>query len=306
MIGAHSKYCTIYAMPDVRGFLPALYKEWKRDDVLHHAAAISYYAVFTLPATLLITLSIASTFLDEQRVKLEFFEAVRLYIGDRTTQLLEQTITQIQSSGSASTWATAIGSIVLILVAGNIIRELRRTLDTILGNVQSKTSFVLWLWNYLLSYLLLIATGLVLAASIFSGAILKTLQTEFAELSGFSFDTLNFIHSTVSYGSVTILFFLLYLLLPARRYPPLIVLLGSIIASALLVIGTVIASFYIAKANLGHAYGLAANVLILLFWIYFSSAVFLSGAELIDVVSKSEGITPQKRFSHLKHIARRK
>lgn len=305
MIGYPQECCTIDAMPNVRGFLSELYNEWRRDDVLHHAAALSYYAVFTLPATLLITLSIASTFLDEQRVKLEFFEAVRLYIGDKTTQLLEQTITQIQSSGSASTWATVIGSILLILVAGNIIRELRSSLDKILGNTQSKTSFILWLWNYLLSYLLLIGTGLVLAVSILSGAILKTLQTKFAELSGFSFDTLNLIHSTVSYGSVAVLFFFLYLLLPARRYPPLIVLLGSIIASAILVIGTVIASFYIAKANLGHAYGLAANVLILLFWIYFSATVFLSGAELIDAVSKAEGIKPQKRFRTLKHILQR-
>jgi len=270
--------------------------------VLRHAAAISYYTVFSLPATLMIVLTIASRVLGETVVKNEFFDTTRLYLDDRTTRLLEDALQQIHTSNQTSGWIAFIGTIVLIIVAGGIIRELRIALNSILGNANTKQTFGMWLGNYITSLLLLIVTGIILIASITSGTVLSLIHTELTHMMGISLNALSLIHSSVTYVTITILFFLLYLFLPARRYPPLIVLLCSVIASAILVIGTVIASFYIAQVDPGQAYGIAANVLILLFWLYFSANAFLFGAELIDTVSRTEGVSPRKRRSVIKGI----
>lgn len=282
-------------MSTIRAFPAAIYKEWKKDEVMRHAAAIAYYTVFSLPAMLLVVFSIASFLLGESVVTGELFGRMRFYIGDRPTELLQGIVRNVNQDAEQTWWAAIIGSVILLIIGSGVIKELRVSLNRIFNISHAKAKFSQTILNRIASVLLLILAAFVLIASIISGLIVSLLNQRVEEFIAIPLNTLSLVNNSVTYITVTILFFLLYLFLPAKKYPPLIILLSSVIASALLVSGTVLASYYITRANVGEAYGVAANVLVLLFWIYFAANIFLIGAEIIDVTSRLEGFTPQKR-----------
>lgn len=274
-----------------------------RDNTMRHAAAIAYYAVFSLPAILLIVLSVAGMTLGETAVNDELFGTMRMYLGERTTELLEATLRNIRENRGDGGWAAYAGGAVLILVATGVMRELQSSINQIMATPRRSRPIYRQVVSYLLFLLLLIATAAVLIASIVSGTLIGVLGQRVEAFLSLPVSLIGMAHQAVTYLAVTVMIFLLYLALPSRRFPPLIVLLSSVIVSSLLLIGTVAASYYVSHTGLGKAYGVAASVLILLFWIYFGANVFLIGAELIEVtdrLQKSSGTMA----SRLKRILR--
>lgn len=260
-----------------------LYTEWKLDETSRHAAAIAYYTVFSLPAFILTVMSIAGKTLDKETVNHEVFTTMRQYIGDRTVVLLEETLHNVQSMNSGMSIAGIIGFLVLILAATGIIRELQSSMNRIIGITQARHTLQSRIWTYVLSLILLVVTAAILVASIVSGTFIGIMSQKAAHILYVPIDVLTLTHNIVTYSTLTILIFLSYLFLPAKKFPVLITFLSAVIASSLLVIGTVAASYYISHTSLGKAYGVASNVLILLFWIYFAANVFLFGAEIMEV-----------------------
>lgn len=266
-----------------RRFASELWKEWKKDGTPRHAAAIAYYTVFSLPAIMLIILSVASAMLGETAVSDELFGTLRTYLGDRTADLLETTLENIRDNRGGETWAAYAGVLFLIVAATGVMRELQTSLNNTIGAVPKKLSLRRRAFGYLVYLVLLLTTAAVLIAAIVSGTLLGLLSQRAEALFSVPVEVLALINNGVTYAAVTLMIFFLYLFLPARKFHPAIALLCSVIVSSILVIGTVAASYYISRTGLGRAYGVAANVLILLFWIYFGANVFLFGAQLMEV-----------------------
>lgn len=297
--------CKIGLMNIARAFGSELWKEWINDGAPRHAAAIAYYTVFSLPALLLIVLSIASMMLGESTVSTELFGTMRMYIGDRTTDLLERTLQNIRDNRMDGSWTAYVGAILLIAAASGIMRELQVALNKIIGTQLATKSVARHVISYLWYLIVLLTTALVLIAAIISGTIIGLLGQRVEAFLSIPVEVLGLINNGVTYAAVTLMIFILYTFLPAKRFSPVIVFLCSIIVSSLLVIGTVAASYYISRTGLGKAYGVAANVLILLFWIYFGANVFLFGAEMMEVADRLQN-APSKPQSRLARLLRRK
>lgn len=275
-------------MQRITHFLGTLYTEWKKDDVLRHSATIAYYTVFSLPALLMIILSVAGSVIGTQAVRDEVFGTVETYIGSDITELLQITVENMQRE-PASLGAAVIGVILLIFGAAGVIRELRVSLNKILGHGKpKKATLFLRLWNFLLSLILLILTAFLIITSIFASTLLTIIQTRVTEFLGIPIDRLELTNLVVTFVALTAIFFLLYVSLPSIKYPLKIILPYSAAASAMFLLGTSILSFYIGYARPGHVYGIAASMLVLLLWIYFAAVVLLVGAELIEITDRKK------------------
>lgn len=90
-----------------------------------------------------------------------------------------------------------------------------------------------------------------------------------------------------SLGSVFLIFsllFLLYYLIPSERIPKRVAALSSFLATTLWVIAVQLFGFYITNFHtLGKIYGTYILMIVLAFWIYYSSAIFIVGAEVGDL-----------------------
>lgn len=290
-------------MQIARTFAAEVWKEWNRDDTMRHAAAIAYYTVFALPAILLIVLSIASVTMDQATVSDELFGTISRYLGHRTAELLRTTLNNIDANRETGGWAGYVGAGLLLFAATGVMRELRAAINRIIGLKRRTRTLVQRALDYLLFFILLVITALVLIASIITGTLIGVLSQQVEAFLSVPVGVISVVHNSVTYAAITLMIFFLYFFLPSKRFPALIVLLCSIIVSSLLVIGTVAASYYVSRTGVGQAYGVAANVLILMFWIYFGTTVFLFGAELMEVTERLL-TTPPKRFPLIRRILR--
>lgn len=90
-----------------------------------------------------------------------------------------------------------------------------------------------------------------------------------------------------SLGSVFIFFsflFLLYYFVPSKRIPKRVAVVSSFVATALWEIAIQFFGYYISNFNtLGRIYGTYILMVVVAFWIYYSSAIFIVGAEVGDL-----------------------
>jgi len=137
-----------------------------------------------------------------------------------------------------------------------------------------------------ISFALVLALGFVLMVSLVLSTTIHALQS-FAErylaLPSAAFETVN---ALVTYVLVTILFALLYRILPDVQIPWNDVWLGAIVTALMLSLGKWAIGFYLGRSELATAYGTAASVMVLLFWVYFASLLVLLGAVFTRVQSK--------------------
>ncbi|MEZ4947866.1 MAG: YhjD/YihY/BrkB family envelope integrity protein [Saprospiraceae bacterium] len=68
------------------------FSRFSDSDALTHAAALSYYTLFSLPPLLLITINIAGLFYDQSVVDKIIFENIAQFIGPESALELSKTV----------------------------------------------------------------------------------------------------------------------------------------------------------------------------------------------------------------------
>ncbi len=273
-------------MGKTKRYFKRLWSEWQKDEVTRHAATLSYFMVFSLPAFMLVIVSIAGIFIDETEVRTQFFSQIRTVTGDSLATFLASSIENVHESGT-SVVMNIVGVLFLLFAAIGIFKELETSLNTILNvKKETKITFLGFIRGYAISFVLLVAASTLLVASLAVGSVLLVLQTRITELSSTEIVRLSTLNQLVSYVTLGGLFFILYRYLPSKKFPLKAVLIGTAVATTLFIVGTFLLTFYMAQADVGHAYGVASSVLVLLLWIFYSTNVFLLGAEVIDAYDR--------------------
>lgn len=64
---------------------------------------------------------------------------------------------------------------------------------------------------------------------------------------------------------------------------------GAAITALLMTLGKTLIGLYVGRSGVASAYGAAASVIALLLWVYYSSLIFLFGAELAATYAQRYG-----------------
>ena len=119
---------------------------------------------------------------------------------------------------------------------------------------------------------------------------------------------LHIINFLVSFAVVTLLFAMIYKLLPDKPIRWGDVWIGAGITSLLFTIGKFFIGLYLGKSDVGVAYGAAGSLVVILIWVYYASQIFLFGAEFTAVYAESRGTqlaSDATRSRTRGHISRR-
>ena len=100
------------------------------------------------------------------------------------------------------------------------------------------------------------------------------------------FRSLNFV---IAFGVSTVLFALIFKLVPDTAVQWRDVWMGSAVTSVLFSLGKVGIGLYLGHSALASAYGGAASLVIFLIWIYYSAQILFLGAEFTQVYARSYG-----------------
>ena len=254
------------------GRLAGAAREALKPDSAITAAAIAYFALFSLFPLTLLSISIASfnlgSLMDKQLIvqKLEF-------IAPALGQLLGQNIDEIIRARGPVTSVALVG---LIWSASTIFYTLTQTLNEIWGNKRSRP---VWKRRGLAILFVLIFVGPALFLASFAGSMIANIRTGLPDQivpigGGISF--------VVAILLDIALYLALYIMLPHGASSWREILPGAIGAGLLWELAKkaflFFVSTYISVSNL--VYGSVAAIIAFLAWAYLSGLIFLFGAFL--------------------------
>ena len=236
------------------------------------AAAISYFTLFSLFPLTLLSVAIASLWLDPLLAESEIIRQLE-FVAPAVGELLGDNIERIVlSRGPVTTFAL----LVLLWSSSNIFNVLTRTMDKIWEVVASRSP---WRHRGLAILTALTISALLLAASFAEGTLLtianSLLPEEWQIMRPY---TVGFWWALAS----TALFAILYYFLPHVKLAWRSVLPGAIVAGLLWELAKraflYFLATYVTRSNL--VYGSVGAITAFLTWTYVSSIIFLFGAYL--------------------------
>jgi membrane protein len=264
---------------------------WIDDKAFRMSAALAYYSVFSLAPLLLIAIGIAGLAFGEQAARGEVLDQVRDTVGDQTAAAIEQLLANA-GHGGGGTLATTIGIVVLLFGASGVFVELQDALNTI-WKVMPRPGRAVWvvIRERLLSFSVILVGGFLLLVSLVVSAGLEAagsfLQSKVALPGGVGlWQVLNF---ALSFGLITLLFALIYKVLPDAEIAWRDVWTGALATALLFTVGKYAVGLYLGHSTLTSAFGAAGSVILVLSWVYYSSLTLLFGAEFTRVHAKHNG-----------------
>ena len=107
---------------------------------------------------------------------------------------------------------------------------------------------------------------------------------------------LQVINFALSFVVLTVLFAAIFKYLPDVKVAWSDVAVGSVVTAILFVLGKFLIGLYLGSKNMDSTYGAAGSLALILTWIYYSSIIFLLGAEFTQAWAKlrGSGIEPSK------------
>lgn len=264
--------------------------EWQADKIPLLAAALAYYTVFSLAPLLVIAIAIAGAVFGQEAAQNQIVAQFQGLIGKQGAQAIQTVINNAQQPESGGTVATIISIATLLFGASIVFGQLQMALNTI-WEVEPKPGLNIksFLQSRLLSFAMVLVIGFLLLVSLFFSAALTGIENFF----GTAFPNLlvigRLLNLVLSLGGVTLLFALIYRVLPDVRVSWRYLWIGAGVTSILFTIGKSLIGFYLGNSGVSSSYGAAGSIVVLLVWIYYSAQILLLGAEFTQVYAKRQG-----------------
>lgn len=272
------------------GLLKAAFTGCVDDKVVKLSGALAYFTVFSIGPMLLVIIFFADIFYGRAAIEGTVFSQIKDLVGNSAAVQIQETIKSASLSGKGA--VTGIfGVITLIIGATTVFAEIQDSINTIWGlKPKPKKEWLKMLLNRVLSFSIVVSLGFLLLVSlIITGlveALSKHLIKAFPDLAVFIIYVLNLL---ITFGVVTLLFAIIFKVLPDAKIRWRDVITGSMVTAVLFMIGKFVITFYIGRSNVSTAYGTAGSLVIILLWIYYSSLILYFGAEFTKAYATTYG-----------------
>ncbi|HSE36465.1 MAG TPA: YhjD/YihY/BrkB family envelope integrity protein, partial [Blastocatellia bacterium] len=131
--------------------------------------------------------------------------------------------------------------------------------------------------------------GFLLLVSLVLSAALSALGKYLGGLLPLPSLILQIINFVVSFGVITLLFALMFKVLPDVEISWRDVWIGAAITAGMFAVGKLLIGLYLGRSAVGTAYGAAGSLIVILIWIYYSAQILFFGAELTQVYTNRYG-----------------
>jgi membrane protein len=189
-----------------------------------------------------------------------------------------------------------VGIATLVFSATTVFISLQTSLNKIWGiKPKPERGIVKYLLDRLLSLAMVISIGFLLLVSLVFDAVLVVFQNSLTKvLAGWALYLVTALNIVVSLGLITVIFAILFKVLPDAKIKWKDVWVGAIVTTVFFALGKYLIGFYLGNSSVNSAYGAAGSLVIILIWVYYSTVIFLFGAELTSVYAEKLGsdITP--------------
>jgi membrane protein len=203
-------------------------------------------------------------------------------------------------------WATIIGFVTLIIGATGVFGEIQDSINTIWRlKAKPKKGFIRLVVNRLLSFSLIISVGFIMLVSLALNSLMDLLNERlFSYFPGVEMVIVYIANIIITFIIITLLFGIIFKVLPDAKIQWKHVLVGATATAALFMLGKLGIGFYLGASKISSTYGAAGSIVIMLLWVYYSSAILYFGAEFTRTYVEKKGceIIPNDYAIWVKHI----
>ncbi|HLP17176.1 MAG TPA: YihY/virulence factor BrkB family protein [Bacteroidota bacterium] len=260
------------------------------DNVPKLGASLSYYTVFSLAPLLIIIIAVAGFIFGTDAAQGRIYDEIESLVGKDSALLIQTAIKKSADTG-AGILATVISFVTLIIGSVTVFIELQDSLN-IIWKVKAKPAegaIKSFLRTRFISFTLIISIGFLLLVSLVISAGLTALGNFFSAYVPVPVFVLQVLNNLLSLAVISVLFGMIFRILPDVELSWKDVRVGSIVTALLFVVGKYLIGLYIGGSTLGSTYGAAGSLAILLVWVFYSSQILFFGAEFTFVYAEKLG-----------------
>lgn len=263
---------------------------WNAADPFRQSAVIAYYAIFSIPALLVIIIACAGLAFGKEAVQGEVFNQVNAAMGEETAKQVEQIVLKA-SERESSVIATIISIVTMIVGATGVFAQLQVSLNQIWEvKVTAKKMWLKSIKDRLFSFGLILSIGFLLLVSLMLTAGLSAfsdwIKAYLPDFVLYLFFVLNFV---LSLAVISVLFALMFKILPDATIRWKDVWIGAIATALLFILGKFGLGVYFGKSDPGSAYGAAGSIVLIMLWVSYSCMIVFFGAEFTKQFALEHG-----------------
>ncbi|EEI89514.1 YihY/virulence factor BrkB family protein [Sphingobacterium spiritivorum] len=285
---------------DFGGLMMNVINGFLDDKCMKMSASLAYYTVFSIGPLIIIIIWCIGFFYGTQLdgptgARDEVFKEFSELFGKDVAVQVQSTIQKI-SFENRSNIGIIVGIVTLIITSTTIFVDIQDSINTIWKvKAKAKKGWLKLIINRLISFSMVLGLGFLLIASLMINGIIVALTNYFGQyFENISLPMLDWINTGITFMVITALFGFIFSFLPDAKVRFRDILGGAIFTALLFMFGRYAISLYITQSATASAYGAAGSIIVLLGWVYYSSAILYFGAEFTKEIAirYGKGIRP--------------
>src|SRR5437868_1811944 len=263
---------------------------WIDDYAPSMGAAISYYTIFSMTPLLIIVIAIAGRVFGHDAAQGQVVAQIGNLVGQEGATTVEGLL-RSASQPERGLIAGSISVVVLLIGATSVFAELQSSLDRIWHVPEREKPSGVWavLQARLLSFGLILGLAFLLIVSLIVSAGLAAFDGWFGGVLPAWQIALQGINELISIGILTLLFAMIFKLMPTADIAWRDVWIGAFVTAILFEIGKLLIGLYLGKSGVSEPFAAAGSLVVLIAWVYYAAQIFLLGAEFTKAYADSHG-----------------
>jgi membrane protein len=286
---------SVMKQKSLRQFAKDVFTQWMGDEPFLLASSLSYYTLFSLAPLLVIAIAVAGFVFGREAAQNQIVETIGRMIGRESAEAIQGMIENASNKPKTGMISTVIGAVTLMIGAGGVVGQLQTSLNKI-WEVEPKSGQGIWVFirQRFISFAMVLAVGFVLLVSLVITALLTGFSRYIGSLIGGAALVGHLLDIIVSFGFVTLLFAMIYKFVPDVQIQWKDVWIGAALTSILFTVGKYLIGLYLGSSGVSSAYGAAGSIVTVLLWVFYSSLIFLLGAEFTQgyATTYGSGVAP--------------
>lgn len=278
-----------FILNEIKEVVTETFTAWIDDNMMLHAAGLAFYTIFSLAPLLILVIAIAGFIFGEQATTGQLSLYMQDILGPELAATIENFVSSVSQRGSGVA-ATVIGTGVLVFAATTVITQLKDSLNTIWGIETPKSKGIAFFFiNRMLGIALILIFSLILASTILVNYAVSIIGPYFSEIMPESLEVWSWMHQFFFLLITTILFGIIYKVLPDIKVKWADVLVGAFVTALLFMFGHYLVGIYLSNAATMSTFGAAGSFVIFLIWVYYNMMIIFLGAEFTQIYTNRYG-----------------
>ena len=271
-------------------------RNWSSDNVFKHAAAVSFYTLFSMAPVVIIAVSVAGAIFGDAAAQGRLGQELVGIVGEEAAVVVEKAVEDSRQEKRG--WLpTVIGAVTLLLGATAVFAQLQESLNSIwcVEAKPTRSGIAILVIRRLMSLALVLTVGFLLLVSL----VLSTALTALTQFAEHRIDipplALRLVDVVINLGVITVLFAMIFKVLPDVVLRWRDVWKGAFLTALLFSGGRFLISFYLGRSTVTSTYGAAGSLVVVLMWVYYSCLLLFFGVEFIRAYLEMSGRTPRPK-----------